>query len=509
MKLLEKFFAQPMLRNYPAGINAYYKMPFKDKLDNILQIKYDTYKIYNRMTDKCQEEPNIYCKCYSSPEWHASYGPSKKSAEHFDYLYFGQLFFTTQVKLTYILSNWTTTAFAEVIKYDLNNNITYKFCTELFKLGKIHYDNQYDWKSDFCRLLRCNKWVYGGNNNNIPIRYKRNICVEIKNGDTYYSNNNKICTNYSPTDKITEEITGDTNDKIVSEICLYQTTKNGVKYLVNKQINNKKTGEIIRNINYCHKCKNTQHITNETIYCPNGNKINKYCLGCAGDKTKTYRKIEYIDGQNKILKVKYEISSNDTAEFRMDLDKNSKVIVDVSTVRGEEHKFVGYKIGNIPETNQKCVIKLGLLQDSRVSMDGGIQGQKFRCDKARVLAIGAIAEIDGKSMYEMYNAKAVSMHDPNYEYVLGHLVSVSNFEPDLSKVCVPGIHFFVEETTALQYYGNSTVEIGNREMLTKTNFHETIEYIIMLRSAIQFIEYRRMLRKAKKSWEEHMKLISK
>jgi hypothetical protein len=61
----------------------------------------------------------------------------------------------------------------------------------------------------------------------------------------------------------------------------------------------------------------------------------------------------------------------------------------------------------------------------------------------------------------------------------------------------------LDERNALKY-GGFEDRMQNSFELKNIKCHETIEYIIMLRSAINIIEYRYLMNKAKKEWEKHL-----
>ena len=98
--------------------------------------------------------------------------------------------------------------------------------------------------------------------------------------------------------------------------------------------------------------------------------------------------------------------------------------------------FIGWKKAS------GLIVKLEILADSKRS---SATGKKCRCDKAKVLAIetlsGNIASVDW----------VLSTYDPKFEYKIGAIVSVNNFDQNRFNECAPGIHFFVDRDDAVNY----------------------------------------------------------
>ncbi len=110
----------------------------------------------------------------------------------------------------------------------------------------------------------------------------------------------------------------------------------------------------------------------------------------------------------------------------------------------KEGEFIGYKkclVGNLQNT-RKVIVKLKILSDSRRSSS---TTKKCRCDKALVLEF---QNLNGtKSRYKT----AKSVYDYNFEYKIGEIVEVKNFDDRFWVEYAPGIHFFMNRDEALKY----------------------------------------------------------
>ena len=102
----------------------------------------------------------------------------------------------------------------------------------------------------------------------------------------------------------------------------------------------------------------------------------------------------------------------------------------------EEGSFIGYK-----KASGK-IIKLLILEDSKRSSSTSL---KCRCSKAKVLSI---TELDGsKSITD----EIPSNFDKNFVYKVGETVEVIDFDENRWNECAPGIHFFMNRLTAVNY----------------------------------------------------------
>lgn len=107
--------------------------------------------------------------------------------------------------------------------------------------------------------------------------------------------------------------------------------------------------------------------------------------------------------------------------------------------------FTGYKIGltlNDRASLVPCIITISIPEDARRSSG---RSNKCRCDKAKVLDIRTLGGQKVKS--------AISQYDHSFVYEVNKEVSVPDFDEDRWHECAPGIHFFMSEKEALDYWG--------------------------------------------------------
>ena len=107
--------------------------------------------------------------------------------------------------------------------------------------------------------------------------------------------------------------------------------------------------------------------------------------------------------------------------------------------------FTGYKIGltlNDRASLVPCIITISIPEDARRS---SAYGNKCRCDKAKVLDIRTFGGQKVKS--------AVSIYDHSFVYEINKEVLAPDFDENRWHECAPGIHFFMSEKEALNYWG--------------------------------------------------------
>ncbi len=80
---------------------------------------------------------------------------------------------------------------------------------------------------------------------------------------------------------------------------------------------------------------------------------------------------------------------------------------------------------------------------------------KMRCEKARVLCIEKL--LSGQIVSD--NTVVYSDYDSEFKYIKGDVLSVSNFDSDITKVCAPGIHFYL--TKEATFYHENCMQVGN------------------------------------------------
>lgn len=110
----------------------------------------------------------------------------------------------------------------------------------------------------------------------------------------------------------------------------------------------------------------------------------------------------------------------------------------------EQGAFTGYKVGYTSDNDVSlipCIITLLIPEDARRS---SAYTTKCRCDKAKVLNITTFG---GEK-----RAAAISWYDPDFVYEVNKEISVPDFDEDRWHECAPGIHFFMSEKEALNYW---------------------------------------------------------
>ena len=113
----------------------------------------------------------------------------------------------------------------------------------------------------------------------------------------------------------------------------------------------------------------------------------------------------------------------------------------------------GYKAVQDKFSN-KCILELKLLPDSKVATSVKYS-MKLRTDKAEVIRMWTV--IEDKNKIKLIPSKediglTCVYADKAIEYKIGTIVTVDDFDPDLSQVCVPGIHFCLNTKDALSFH---------------------------------------------------------
>ena len=101
----------------------------------------------------------------------------------------------------------------------------------------------------------------------------------------------------------------------------------------------------------------------------------------------------------------------------------------------EEGSFIGWK-----KARKKSIVKLRITAKAKRS---SATTRKCRASEAKVLAI---FDREGKKI-----EVTTSNHDDAFEYKVGEIVSVENFDENRWKECASGIHFFITRKEAEQY----------------------------------------------------------
>ena len=108
----------------------------------------------------------------------------------------------------------------------------------------------------------------------------------------------------------------------------------------------------------------------------------------------------------------------------------------------EEGSFIAFKKAYNVNRSRCYIIKLEIPNDA---LRCSATSRKCRCSKAKVISI---TNIDGT---EANVDAAYSGYDSEFEYRVGEIVKVDNFDTDRWNECAPGIHFFVTRKEAVDY----------------------------------------------------------
>lgn len=122
----------------------------------------------------------------------------------------------------------------------------------------------------------------------------------------------------------------------------------------------------------------------------------------------------------------------------------SKIMFDSSTIGlsmvcPEEGEFIAYKVAKY--SYGKALIKLLIPKDA---LRSSATTRKCRCNKARVLEITSLQ--NGKKL-----KYARSFFNNNFQYDLGEMVEVKDFDTNRWDECSNGIHFFITKQEAINY----------------------------------------------------------
>ena len=170
-----------------------------------------------------------------------------------------------------------------------------------------------------------------------------------------------------------------------------------------------------------------------------------------------------VKEDDKYKAVRYtKLDESDNVEMDWNIDENNKLEVKTIMKKQNKKKIYGYKAVR-SVAGHPCIAKLQLLPDSKVATDGI---KKMRTDKAKVLCIFKVNNNDGIVTYgDEVDVGISSVYKSDFNYHKGKIVVENSFNPDLSKVCVPGIHFVFFQTEALKFLKLENVTIENANML--------------------------------------------
>ena len=103
--------------------------------------------------------------------------------------------------------------------------------------------------------------------------------------------------------------------------------------------------------------------------------------------------------------------------------------------------FIGWKKARIMHNRSECIVKLEIAKDA---MRSSATGRKCRCSKATVLEV---QDLEGNVLEQA----AVSDRDSDFQYILGTVVSVPDFDENRWSECSTGIHFYITREEAVRH----------------------------------------------------------
>jgi hypothetical protein len=150
-------------------------------------------------------------------------------------------------------------------------------------------------------------------------------------------------------------------------------------------------------------------------------------------------------------------------ESNIDEDNQLSVLTETNSPDLNPGRY-GYKAVHSLE-GKPCVAKLKLLPDSKVAGGDNI---KLRTDKALVIAIWKFV-VDGdkvtyltdQSEEPILEAIPCIYKDKEFKYKVGNIAQVDDFDPDLSKVCVPGIHYVLSPKDVFHFHNLKEIHVTN------------------------------------------------
>jgi len=146
--------------------------------------------------------------------------------------------------------------------------------------------------------------------------------------------------------------------------------------------------------------------------------------------------IQYWDKYGKII-LEEKIDSNNRMEI---CDSSSKDIIKI-----------GYKAAKTQD-DRECIVKLGIFGNTLLASSP--REDKVRCDKALVMGIEIFERCKEGIKIVDFASEAYSFIARNdFQYKVGEIVQVPNFNGNLQQICVPGIHFYWVQFRCLQYFG--------------------------------------------------------
>ena len=173
-----------------------------------------------------------------------------------------------------------------------------------------------------------------------------------------------------------------------------------------------------------------------------------------GSRTKVDEKV--TNNITKVIHKKSDDFESNIKGFEVNSDNELTVLTRDSVKLDDKY---GYK-AVLNDRGEKCIAKLKLLNESRVAGSPDGNG-KLRTDKTLVIALYVIehSEQTVKLIPSQSRVGISCVYQSGYKYPVGEVVSVSDFDPNLSATCVAGIHFFLHESDALEYHKISAIHL--------------------------------------------------
>nr|QBK89913.1 MAG: hypothetical protein LCPAC101_01960 [Pithovirus LCPAC101] len=233
------------------------------------------------------------------------------------------------------------------------------------------------------------------------------------------------------------------------------------------------------NINYKGSEEKNNMLTEKIIYKDHSDHIIRY-----GNETSTIKKIK-VDGVDEITEVEYKRTPSLNGDGEMDMKINEKNQLKLKTKYSQlwEGGSYGYK-AVVSIDGVECIAKLFIPEGVRVASNPSIKDGsiKMRSECAVVVAIWKLQtntesktpeppSDDSKNTQVKYvldelvteGYSCVHQTDGGFTYTVGSVAIAKDFDPNLSSICVPGIHFVATSQEALFYHGINDVKIENIE----------------------------------------------
>ena len=138
---------------------------------------------------------------------------------------------------------------------------------------------------------------------------------------------------------------------------------------------------------------------------------------------------------------------------KIEINKDNQISMEINE-KLVKSPIYGYK-AVVDTSGNKCLLEIKLLEDSKVA-SAVSEPTKFRTNRALVTKLWNF-KIDGSVVklipsIESTAVSCVYTKENSILYKLDEIITVENFNEDLGKVCVPGIHFCMNAKDALKFH---------------------------------------------------------